>query len=157
MALLIWLLIITVIVNGLLTGWSFDVALVKLPTRYRIGYGAYAQFARGNDLGNGLIVYPAIGAAATLLAIGTTEAEYIFNAPSALLLVLDISILLTLTHSACTAKAAPVTLSLKTSPDEESELKRRLNSFAFWRGFRTILPILTFISLVFALTLAPRQ
>jgi hypothetical protein len=40
-------------VQGLAAGICFDTAMVKLPTRRRIGSIAYAHFARGNDLGNG--------------------------------------------------------------------------------------------------------
>jgi hypothetical protein len=42
--------------KGLLAGLSVKVALVKLPTRRRIGAVAYAAFARGSDLGNGVWV-----------------------------------------------------------------------------------------------------
>ncbi len=42
-------------INGLLSGLNMDTALVKLPARRRIGAVAYATFARGNDLGNGLV------------------------------------------------------------------------------------------------------
>ena len=45
MNIVFWLLVLTVIENGFLAGASFDVALVKLPTRKRIGPVAYAQFA----------------------------------------------------------------------------------------------------------------
>ena len=44
MNIVFWLLVLTVIENGFLAGASFDVALVKLPTRKRIGPVAYAQF-----------------------------------------------------------------------------------------------------------------
>lgn len=49
-------------INGWLSGLNVDTALVKLPARRRIGAVAYATFARGNDLGNGLLVYPLLGA-----------------------------------------------------------------------------------------------
>ena len=51
MNIVFWQMVLAVIENGFLAGVSFDVALVKLPTRRRIGPVAYAQFARGNDLG----------------------------------------------------------------------------------------------------------
>ena len=58
MNLVIALLALATAVNGLLAGLNVDTALVKLPARQRIGVVAYATFARGNDLGNGLVVYP---------------------------------------------------------------------------------------------------
>lgn len=52
---LFWLVLAAVEVHGLVAGISFDVATVKLPTRKRIGVVAYAQFARSNDMGNGIV------------------------------------------------------------------------------------------------------
>ncbi len=72
MNLIIALLAIATAVNGLLAGLNVDTALVKLPARRRIGVEAYATFARGNDLGNGLVVYPLLGVGAALLAVLAT-------------------------------------------------------------------------------------
>lgn len=58
MTLLLALIVVATALNGMLGGASFEGAVVKLPTRRRIGALAYATFARGNDLGNGLWVYP---------------------------------------------------------------------------------------------------
>jgi len=58
MSLLLWLIVIATVLNGGLAGVSLEGSLVKLPARRRIGVVAYATFARGNDLGNGLVVYP---------------------------------------------------------------------------------------------------
>ena len=148
------LLVVAVIAHGLIAGLSFDVALVKLPTRHRIGYKAYANFARGNDLGNGLIVYPVMGVLSVLLIASTTITAYINNSPSPLLFLLDISVILTVAHSSCSAIAAPIMLSLKHTPDEEPILKKKLDRFAFWHGFRAVFQILTFIVLVISLIAA---
>jgi hypothetical protein len=77
-----WLLVLAVVANGILAGLSFDVAVVKLPTRKRIGAVAYANFVRGNDLGNGLIVYPAIGIVAALLVFVTTITAFLAGRPN---------------------------------------------------------------------------
>lgn len=53
MNLLLFLLGVATAINGLLAGLNVDTALVKFPTRWRIGMVAYATFARVNDLGNG--------------------------------------------------------------------------------------------------------
>ena len=58
MSLVVFMIALATAANGLLAGLNTDTALVKLPARRRIGAVAYATFARGNDLGNGLIVYP---------------------------------------------------------------------------------------------------
>ncbi len=67
MNLLIALLALTTAVNGWHSGLNVDTALVKLLAHRRIGVVAYATFARGNDLRNGLFVYPLLGIRAVLL------------------------------------------------------------------------------------------
>src|SRR6266436_399926 len=74
MALLLALIVAATALNGLLGGFSFEGALVKLPTRRRIGAVAYATFARGSDLGNGLWVYPSTAIGAALLTLAATLA-----------------------------------------------------------------------------------
>jgi hypothetical protein len=79
MALLVALIVAATALTGLLAGLSFDGALVKLPARHRIGAVAYATYARGNDLDNGLWVYPstAIGAAlASVLEASSVRIEH---------------------------------------------------------------------------------
>lgn len=151
------LLVVTVGFHGLLAGASLDVATVKLPTRNRIGPVAYANFARGNDLGRGLIVYPAAGILAVLLVLATTIATYFTKSSSAVLVPLLLACGGTVVHSICTAKAAPIMLSLKRTPDEEAILKAKLDRFAFWHGLRATFQIFTFVVLLWALVEASRQ
>ncbi len=73
MNMLFWLVVTAVVIHGIIAGVSFDVAAVKLPTRKRIGAIAYAHFARGNDLGNGIVVYPVIAILALLLVAAATS------------------------------------------------------------------------------------
>jgi hypothetical protein len=56
MSIAIALIVLATAVNGLLAGGSLDAPLVKLPARRQVGPLAYAAFARGNDLGDGLSV-----------------------------------------------------------------------------------------------------
>ena len=157
MSVAFWLLVVTVGFHGLLAGASFDVAAVKLPTRHRIGSVAYANFARGNDLGNGLIVYPAAGVLAVVLVFGTTITMY-FTDPSPVVMVpLLLACAGTVAHSICTAKAAPVMLSLRTAQDEEGVLTAKLDRFAFWHGLRATFQISTFVVLLWALVVASRH
>jgi len=142
---------VTVAVNGLIAGASFDVAAVKLPTRKRIGAVAYANFARGNDLGNGLVVYPAAGISAALLVFGTTITTYFAGGSSAVKVPLLLACAGTVAHSVCTAKAAPIMLSLRRAPDDESVLTAKLDRFAFWHACRAVLQFATFTFLLWAL------
>jgi len=151
------LLAVTVTVNGLIAGASLDVAAVKLPTRKRIGPVAYANFARGNDLGNGLVVYPAAGISAALLVFGTTITTYFAGGSSMVMVPLLLACAGTVAHSACTAKAAPIMLSLRGTPDEEAALAPKLDRFAFWHGLRTVFQVSTFVVLLWALVEAARQ
>ena len=146
-----WLLVLAVVVNGILAGLSFDVAVVKLPTRKRIGAVAYANFVRGNDLGNGLIVYPAIGIVAALLVFVTTITAFLARAPQSVLLLLVLASAATIAHSACTAKAAPIMLSLRSTPDDQEILTAKLDRFAFWHGVRAVFQFLAFVVLLWAL------
>ncbi len=157
MSVAFWLLAITVAVNGLIAGASFDVAAVKLPTRGRIGAVAYANFARGNDLGNGLVIYPAAGISAALLVFGTTITTYFAGSSSAVMVPLLLACAGTVAHSICTAKAAPIMLSLRGSPDDEALLAAKLDRFAFWHRLRTVFQISTFLVLLWALVEPARQ
>ncbi|HVS49383.1 MAG TPA: hypothetical protein VHJ99_10805 [Candidatus Dormibacteraeota bacterium] len=157
MSVAFWLLAATVTVNGLLAGSSFDVAAVKLPTLKRIGAVAYVNFARGNDLGNGLVIYPAAGILAALLVFGTTITTYIAGQSPAVMVPLLLACVGTIAHSLCTAKAAPIMLGLRGTPDEEGVLAAKLDQFAFWHGLRTVFQISTFVVVLWALVEAARQ
>lgn len=147
------LLWISVIINGLFAGMCVDVATVKLPTRKRIGSLAYAHFARNNDLGNGLYVYPYFFIASTLLSIINAVVallnNFLHSASVALLIA-------AFTGAACiftTTQAAPVMWSLKKTPDQENLLKEKLDRFAFWHRWRTLFQLSTFLLMCYALAI----
>lgn len=146
-----WLLAIAVIEGGIIAGVSFDVALVKLPTRKRIGPVAYAQFARGNDLGNGKVVYPVLGIVALLLMLVIAIVSWARHEPAAVMVPISAAVVFTVLHSLCTAKAAPVMLSLAKTPDEPKVLEQKLDRFAFWHAFRAVFQVAAFIALLWAL------
>jgi hypothetical protein len=154
---LFWLVVAAVVVHGLMAGIGFDVATVKLPTRRRIGVIAYAGFARGNDLGNGIVVYPTIAILALLLVAAATITAYALHARQAVQLPLLAACGGTIAHFLCTAKAAPNTLSLKNAADDEALLSRRLDAFATWHAWRAAFQFLTFVTLVWALIAISRR
>ena len=153
MNLLISLLALATAVNGLLAGLNVDTALVKLPARRRIGAVAYATFARGNDLGNGLVVYPLLGIGAALLTVLVTAVAYIELSPMEVLLLLTMASLLSILHTFATTRAAPVMLSLKDTPDDEAILTTKLDRFARWHTIRATFQVVAFFVLVWALAL----
>lgn len=146
-----WLIVVNVIVSGVIAGISFDVATVKLPTRKRIGVKAYANFARGNDMGNGIVIYPTIAISALVLLAGTTISAYITRVPQTVMEPRLLACAGTVASSLCTAGAAPNMLSLRHASDDEAYLTTKLDAFAIWHTFRALFQLLTFVSLVWAL------
>jgi hypothetical protein len=154
MSLVVFLIALATAINGLLAGLNVDTALVKLPARRRIGAVAYAAFARGNDLGNGLVVYPILGIGAALFTVLATAIAFLGRSPMGLLMLLSLASLLSLLHTAATARAAPVMLSIKDVPDDEALLRAKLDRFAGFHTVRTTFQVLTFFILLWAVVMA---
>jgi hypothetical protein len=150
---MLFLLVLATAMNGLLSGLNVDTALVKLPARRRIGAVAYATFARGNDLENGLVVYPILGIGAALLTLLVTALAYAERSPMEVLLPLSLASLLSLLHTAATARAAPVMLSMKDVSDDETILAAKLDRFARWHTVRAAFQVLAFFVLLWALVI----
>src|SRR5688500_1626856 len=145
MAPLTTMLWISLIINGIFAGFCFDIATVKLPTRKRIGSLAYAHFARNNDLGNGLKVYPYLFIASTVLSIINAVVAYVNDYPDSALVALLIA---GFTSAGCifsTTQAAPVMWSLKKTPDQEKLLTEKLDRFAYWHNWRTLFQLSSFL------------
>src|SRR5215469_18858083 len=98
MNLLLFLLVGDTAINGLLAGLNLDTALVKVPARRRIGVVAYAAFARGNDLGNGLVVYPLLGIGAALFTVLATLFAFVAHTTMDVVLPLALATLFSLLH-----------------------------------------------------------
>ncbi len=154
MNLMLFLLVLSTATNGLLAGLNVDTALVKLPARQRIGAIAYATFARGNDLGNGLLVYPLLGIGAALLTVLVTLFAFLWHARMEEVLPLSLATLLSLLHTVATTRAAPIMLSLKNTPDDEALLAAKLDRFACWHMVRAMLQVLAFFTLLWALVVS---
>src|SRR5256885_14990457 len=118
MSVTVLLLVLSVIENGILAGISFDVAVAKLPTRKHIGPVAYAQFARGNDLGNGKVVYPVLGILALVLTAVTAITACMRHEPTAILAPIMFARLFAVLNSFCTSQAPPVMFHLAETPFE---------------------------------------
>jgi hypothetical protein len=154
MSLVILLIALATAINGVLAGLNMDTALVKLPARRRIGVLAYATFARGNDLGNGLLVYPPLGIGAALLTVLATLFAFVSHGGAEVVLPLSLATLLSLLHSFVTTRAAPIMLSLKNTPDDEALLAVKLDRFARWHTVRATLQVVAFFVLLWALVVA---
>ncbi len=145
------LLLAATIMTGLLAGASLDKAIVQLPARHRMGVIAFASFSKANDLGNGLIVYPVLGISAALLTILAALVAFLQATSLQQSLPLCISALLALLHSVTTTRAAPNMLSLRQATNDEAVLAETLNRFAKWHNLRTILQVLNFVMLIWAI------
>src|SRR2546421_8678042 len=154
MNLVMFLIALAVVINGLLAGLNVDTAVVKLPVRKRIGALAYATFARGNDLGNGLVVYPLLGIGAVLFTVLATAIAYLDHSSMGPLLLLSLASLLSLLHTFATTRAAPIMLSIKDIPDDEAILMAKLDRFARWHAVRATFQVLTFCVLLWALVVS---
>ena len=154
MSLVVFLIALATAVNGLLSGLNMDTALVKLPARRRIGAVVYAAFARGNDLGNGLVLYPLLGIGAALLTLLATALAYAEHSLMAVLVLLSLASLLSLLHTFATIRAAPVMLSIKDAPDDQAMLTAKLDRFASFHAVRATFQVLAFFVLLWALTIA---
>jgi hypothetical protein len=150
MSLLLILTVLATVLNGLLAGVSCEVALVKLPTRYRIGAVAYAAFARGSDLGNGRWVYPSTAIGAALLTTAATIVAYVESAPATLLALLSVAMVLSIGHFLATARAAPIMLRVGKTPDDAALLSPLLDHFARWHALRAVLQALAFFVTLWA-------
>jgi hypothetical protein len=154
MTLLLTLIVVATALNGILGGFSFEIALVKLPTRRRIGAAAYATFARGSDLGNGIWVYPSTAIGAALLTLAATLVAYVERESPAVLVPLSIAALTSIGHFLATARAAPIMLRVSKTPDDDALLAPLLDRFARWHELRATLQVLTFFVLLWALLIA---
>lgn len=137
--------------NGILAGFSLEVALVKLPARRRIGAVAFATFARGADLGNGKVVYPVVAVAAALLTFAATLVAVLGRSPAPAMGSLSVASLASILHFVTTAKAAPIMLGIKDTPDDAALLTDKLEAFERWHAARAALQVLTFLVLLWAL------
>lgn len=154
MNLVVLMIAIASAVNGFLAGLNIDTMLVKLPARRRIGAIAYATFARGNDFGNGLFIYPFLGVGAALLTVLATVQAYAEHSSMEVLVLLSLASVLSLLHTFATTRAAPVMLSLKDAPNDETLLSVKLDRFARWHTVRATFQVLAFFVLLWALVVS---
>ena len=149
MSLLSIIIGLAILFNGLLAGITIDTSLVKLPARRRIGNIAYAVFARGNDLGNGIIVYSTLAIGAALFVFTATLIGFLQKIKGDVMLPLVIASVTTIIHFTGTAMAVPVMLSIKNTPDDEAILKKKIDEFEKWNDFRACFQFITFLLLLY--------
>src|SRR5262245_35205444 len=145
------LILAATVITGLLAGASLDKAIVQLPARHRMGVISFASFSRANDLGNGLLVYPALGIFAALLTIIAALAPFVQGNPLTRAWPVYIAALLAVLHSITTTRAAPNMLSLRQPTNNEATLTEKLNRFTAWHNVRAVLQVFNFLMLVWSI------
>jgi hypothetical protein len=140
------LLVAAVALNGLLAGMSIDQTLKQVPSRRRIGIRNYAIYARGADLGSGLMLYVVLPNLAVLITLAAGAAVWICgpHAPG-LNTALAITVGLTVAHVGATFGAAPKMLRSRRVPlEDETSLAKLFDSFERWQLARAALQTMTF-------------
>ncbi len=147
----LFLLLITTLVRGMGAGIIYDVALVSLPVRQRIGAVPYARYAVANFMGNGVKTYATVSILGALLTIALTIAAFALHEPAPVTGSISAALVATLLAFAGTSRALPAVLSLRSAPDDEAQLSIVLNRFARWHSFSTVWQVVSFIALTVAL------
>jgi hypothetical protein len=150
------LIVLATALNGIAVGASLDQAIKQLPTRHRIGVVAYSTYSRAADLGNGIPWYVSMGIGAVTLTIGAALAAFSHQLPSHIALPIYAAVGLSILHSLVTSQAAPTLFSQRQLGKDEAALTVVFDRFARLHTLRTLLQILTFAALLWALVNAIR-
>ena len=145
------LIIAAVAVNGILAGISVGRSLIELPAWRSVNLAGFHDYVQTADLGRGIVFYPAIGIVATALVIATAIVGTISSLPLIVVVLLIVSAILSLLHSATTSRAAPNMLSLRNSALSKEEVKVKFDLFKKWHDRRAALQLSTFLSILLAL------
>jgi hypothetical protein len=139
-----WLLVVTLLFNGILSGLSLDKVIVQLPARGPMGVVGYAGYARAADLRNGVVFYAVTGVGAAILTIVTSVVAFADDAAATTRALLGVAAALSVLHSGATAVAAPTMIRVGRSPDIESDLAPLLTRFARASAVRAALQVAAF-------------
>lgn len=145
------LLAFTVAVRGMGAGIIYDVALVSLPVRRRIGAIRYAEYARANFEGRGVRTYATVSILGAMLTIVVTPGAFVWASSSAVTWSVAASFAATVLAFVGTSRALPALLSMRRTPDDEAALSKALGRFAYWHTFSTAWQVAAFVALVVAL------
>lgn len=151
------LIVFATALNGIAAGASLDQAIKQLPARHRIGVVAYSTYSKGADLGNGVPWYVSIGIGAVVLTIGAAIAALSQQIALETALPVYVAVVLSILHSLITSQAAPTMFSQRRHENDEAALTKVFNRFARLHAFRALLQVVTFATLLWALTSTPTR
>src|SRR5215211_1970324 len=149
-----WILIVVAtLLNGILAGVTVDRILVGLPAWHAVGAIAWANYSRSADLGNGLLIYPALAIGGALFSVGA--AVSLIWQPTrrrSVAIALYVAAALAITGLLLTFKDAPSMLSLRTIGNEDmAHLQQAFNGFWFWEAIRGVIQVLVFVGNLWSL------
>jgi hypothetical protein len=147
------LLIAALVSSTVACGATLDQTFKQLPARRRIGPGAYTQYVRAADLGNGLIWYPIVGITTTLSCVAAAVAGLLDHPTAARIAALSVLAVATVVFTAATSRAAPTLLTLRDGQIAEAAAEATLNRFARFNAIRAGGIALTVAAAVWALAL----
>lgn len=145
------LLAVTTAVRGFGAGLIYDVALVSLPVRRKIGAIPYTKYAVATLMGNGVRTYGPVSILGALLTLAAAIAAFAREETALVSWPIAIALIATLLAFLGTFRALPAVLSLRTAPEDEALLSKTLDRFAYWHTFSTVWQLVSFIALVIAL------
>lgn len=153
MDLFVVLLAVTVVIRGLGAGLIYDVAWISLPLRNVIGVVPYARYARAN-FDRGFKTYGPVSIIGLLLTVALTVFVFIRDYHAVIFWPVVVAMAATVLAIFGTSRALPSVIKIRKSSDDEGELTKTFNYFAFWHSFSTLWQLISFLSLVVALTFA---
>jgi hypothetical protein len=122
--------------SAIACGATFDQTFKQLPARHRIGASAYAAYVRAADLGNGLIWYPLLGIATTVLAIAAIVTGLLDHPTAARTAALAVMAAGTIVFTTATSRAAPTLLTLRRGEITEAAARTTLDRFSRFNAIR---------------------
>lgn len=143
-------IIVTVIINCLLTGASLDQSIKQLPSRRKLGILAFSNYSQASDLKNGVIWYGVLGIGSAVLTLFSFIYSIIDLHHTRLMYSLAAASLFTIGHTVTTAIAAPLNFSQMKSVGNAIKLTRIFNRFEVLQSIRVALQILTLAALVWS-------
>jgi hypothetical protein len=149
-----WILIAAAtLLHGILAGVTVDRTLVGLPAWHEVGVLAWANYSRSADLGNGLLLYPALAIGGALFSLGA--AVSLIWQPTrrrSVAIAIYLAAALALAGLLLTFKAAPFMLRLRTIGNEDvAHLQLAFNGFWFWSVIRGVMQVLAFVGNLWSL------
>lgn len=126
-------------------------SIKQLPARSPVGVVVYSVYSRACDLGNGISWYTFTGVDAALFTVVAAVALF-EEIGSAQVVPIYVADTLSIRHTIVTTWDAPTMHSQRRYANDEQTLAALFDRYARWQALRALLQVLTFGTLLWALT-----